>query len=238
MKKQIKKAAANGILIALSFMALIGVGYVFAAPTAPPSEGVGVAVPLNIGSEAQTKAGDLTVSGTLTSTTLNVDEICLAGECKTEWPGANVPATISGANYASITTGGSYSYGYYCYNYNFYALLTYYLSGQLKNAYSYNCGSTNFSVTMPSGLPAGSTIISVTNPVIWCHGGVTNYQPSGNPTLYVSDTYYPYRTQASNVDIITSGNNIVVTGNCTFLSNGVYTYMGVRLESADVLYGT
>jgi len=87
-----------------------------------------------------------------------------------------------------------------------------------------------------SGLPAGSTVISIDNPVVWCHAGGSNYSGYGNPTTYISDSYYPYRFQASGVSVTQSGDNIVVSGTCNFGGYYGLAYMGVRLESADVLY--
>lgn len=251
MKKQFKKVLSNGFLIALSFMVLVGIGYVFAAPSTPPSSGVGVSLPLTVGSEAQTKAGDLTVSGTLstptlnattvTGTTLNIDEICLAGDCQTTWPsgGGLEAATVSGAAYPYIT-GYTYHYGNYCYAYYLYQPLTYYVSGYPYTQYTYRCYDANFSVTLPHNLSSGASIVSIDNAIVWCYGSIaSSYSVNPGvypPTSYVNDLYFPYRTQATGVTINQSGNNIVVSGSCKFGGVSASLYTGIRLQSADVVY--
>ena len=215
----------SGIAVA-SLTLILGTGYVFAAPSSPPSAGTGVDLPLTVGSTAQVKEGNLTINGQLEVN----GTMCINGDCQTEWPsGGIVPFTVSGA---AFIPG-------YCFNFSSYDKLKYYHFGNFTDQNIYNCGAANanFSVTMPSGLPAGSTILSSSNETVWCHGGSTNYTYTGDPTTYVTDSYYYIRTAASDVTISSSGDNMVVSGTCRFSSlNASYTYRAIRVESADVMY--
>ena len=206
---------------------ILGTGYVFAAPSSPPSAGTGVDLPLNVGSTAQVKEGNLTINGQFEVN----GTMCINGDCQTSWPSGGIQvSTVSGAAFIPN----------YCYNYTSYDRITYYYyGGGPYDNNLYNCGAANanFTVTMPSGLPAGSTIISSSNVTVWCHGGGTSYSYTGNPTTYVTDSYYVYRTPASDVTISSSGDNMVVSGTCRFTGGSVsYVYRGIRVESADVLY--
>jgi hypothetical protein len=160
MKNILKKFHAS-FLVALAFVSIAGISYVFAAPTQPPSSGSGVDLPLHIGSAGQTKAGDLTVSGTLTASgalnvggTLSVPTVCLNGSCNSSWPSASVtPSSASGSS--------SYYFGsYYTYNngyvFNVSGSATLSGSGSLINAnlvggcpcfWGYYC-ATNHNITV------------------------------------------------------------------------------------------
>lgn len=236
MKKRFQTILAKASIVSVAVLTISGAGYVFAQPTTAPGPGVsGVPLPIHTGSEAQVKSGALTVSGGLTTTTLTADQICLAGDCQTSWPsgGALAAASISGGGFISG----------YCYNYTTYDNLTYWQYGSGPYTYNtYNCGPSyeNFSVTIPFGgqVPSGSSIVSSSNETVWCHGGQYDYSYTGNPQSYINDSYYPYRTAATNVDITASGDNFVVTGTCRFLNGSSYVYRGIRIESADILYSS
>jgi hypothetical protein len=230
MHSSLKQSVRNGLLVAVASLGLVGVGYVFAAPTAPPP-GSNLSLPLTRGAGAEIKAGALTVQGGLTVTnTLTVDRICLAGDCQTEWPsggGLTGSMTLNGAGYHSSS---------YCYGYAAYEQLTYYRYGSLYNNNQYNCGPTSFSLTLPAVIPSGSTPVA-SGGVVWCHGGTNNYSPN-SPATYITDNYYNYRIQAT-VNSITNNNNgtVTINGNCKFLAGGTnYAYMAMRAENLQLLY--
>lgn len=225
----------QSVLVSLAVILVAGIGYTFAAPTAPPP-GTAIPLPLHEGSAAQTKAGALTVQGALTVNgsatlgTLNVSEICLNGDCQSEWP--------SGGGFSGTTTvnGAAYNPGY-CSGYSFYEQLTYYRNGSLYNQNQYNCGTTNFTFSVPSTIPSGEVAGPVMNGTVWCHGGSNNYSSYTPATTYVTDNYYNYRIQA-NVTSITNNNNgsVTIAGNCKFLGGTSYVYMGMRAENLQFFY--
>lgn len=230
MNSTLKQSVRNGLLVAGVSLGLVGIGFVFAAPTAPPP-GSNLSLPLTRGAGAEIKAGALTVQGGLTVTnTLTVDRICLAGDCQTEWPSGGVSgsATVNGAGYHTSS---------YCNGYSAYEQLTYYRYGSLYNSYQYNCGPTSFSLTLPATIPSGSTPVALGG-AVWCHGGTSNYSSYSPATTYVTDNYYNYRIQATVNSIINNNNGTVtINGNCKFLGGGSnYVYMAMRAQDLQLLY--
>ncbi len=153
--KTIFKRLHSSLLIALAFLSVAGISYVFAAPTQPPSSGTGVDLPLHIGATGQTKAGALTVNGLLTAAgnlnvggTLSVPTICLNGSCSSSWPAASItPGSASGSTSYYFGSYSSYNNGTYYYTVS--GNLTMSGSGSLINAalsgscpciYSYSYG--------------------------------------------------------------------------------------------------
>lgn len=122
--------AAKVIIVSHAVVLALAIGWksVEARPSAEPTAG-NIAAPLYTDSRADTKAGALTVSNTLTATTLNVSgaittqSLCLpGGGCLNYWPNLNPPNyglqdvlyPTNGAiqnrwiTLGSITLGGSY----------------------------------------------------------------------------------------------------------------------------------
>jgi len=237
MKSILKKVVLTFTAIAASLSVLLGSAYVFAAPTAAPNGSVGVPLPLNVGPTAQTKAGNLTIGGALTVTgnatingTLNLGVLCLAGDCKSSWPS-------SGSLGVGNVTGGAY-WNSSCYGYSYYTQLQYWSYNNSYNQYVYNCGQQNFSISFASNVPSGKTILS-TSGSIWCHAGSGYYNSYGNPNTYISDSYYPGRTQGT-VTSISNNNNGTVTVNfsCTLVnaSGGNYLYGGFQPNNLTFFY--
>lgn len=70
------------IFAIITFGAALAVSYVFAwtQPSSSPPFG-NISTPLNTSSAAQTKAGNLSISGDANGTRL-----CINGDCKSSWP--------------------------------------------------------------------------------------------------------------------------------------------------------
>lgn len=213
MKDQILKVWKNAVVVAFAISVVFGTGLVFAAPTTAPSTGVGVSLPLTVGPEAQTKTGNLTVSGTLaatnltatnlTATTLNVDEACMGGDCVSVWPSAGLLTT---AQTAVASLGASYRGQ---------CQATYY-----DNILGYRCPSpVSVSVYVPVSVPSGGVLTSASSGSATCHSGYSGYsycydangQNYGWRWCYTVQRSYPPISQPV---ASLSGNYAVVTASC------------------------
>lgn len=203
--------ARQALVVACASVAIVGVGYVFAAPTAPPP-GSTVDLPLTRGSNAETKTGPLTVAARFTA-----NEICLGGSCKTTWPTSNLQVgytTVTGqANLVTSTYNyyGSHTYYYWYYNQ---------LYSQYTNYYFYD---QNFSVTMPlqvTGVPLNASLASSVRCYLANSG--YGYTPAPTSNYYTQSSFW---TDATNVSVSVSGTNVVVSGSCRlYLNNGYWNY--------------
>lgn len=129
-------------IVTLAILFIGGVSSVFAAPTQPPASGSGVDLPLHVGGAGQTKAGALTVNGTLTASgalnvggTLSVPTICLNGSCSTGWPAASVTPSSASANTTIYMNYCNNCGGAGGWKYNGSTTVTVGSSGTLINAY-------------------------------------------------------------------------------------------------------
>lgn len=216
--------ARQALVVACASIAILGVGYVFAAPTAPPP-GSTVDLPLTRGSNAETKTGPLTVSARFTA-----NEICLGGSCKTAWPTSNLQvgyATVSGLQTivtSSYNYYGSHTYYYYQYNQQYSQYSNYYWSDQ------------NFSITMPLSVTGVALSASLsTYPRCYSANSGYGYTPAPTSNYYTQSSIW---SDATNVSVSVSGNNVVVTGSCRlYLNNGYWNYnYFVVPASASVQY--
>lgn len=224
--------ARQALTVACASIAIAGVGYVFAAPTAPPP-GTTVSLPLTRGSGAETKTGPLTIQGALTASGgLSVSGgsgLCLSGVCKTAWPTASIQ---SGTAYP---TPGTQTFGYNSSSSYDSSLYTYYTYGSTQYGYS-NGGNyitpQNFSIphTISGGVP-----VSVNLPPVYCYStyGSTNFQQAYCGTPYCQSTQYTY---ATNVTATISGNTVYINGTCRFYSGGGSYYGAAKPASFSVTY--
>ncbi len=199
----------EGLVVALSTLAIAGAGFVFAAPTAPPP-GSSISLPLTRGSTAETKTGPLTISDRLT-----VNELCLGGSCKTAWPSATIQSgsTTVTPGQQNFNYNSSYNYennmqSYYTYGNNVYTSSNggYYLNPQTFSI------STPISVT---GVP-----ITATPPTVRCYSTNSNYTfNAAYCGTYCSSNTFTY---ATNVVTTVSGNSVIVSGSCRFYGSGTY----------------
>lgn len=212
MNPRLRTRLREGFVVALSTFAIAGVGFVFAAPSAPPP-GSTIPLPLTRGSTAETKAGALTIQGQLTA----AGGICLGGVCRTSWPSSSLQS-------GTVTiTPGVQAFGYNS-NGNWENNTTaYYTNYGQQQVYS-NSGSfvsSNFSITAPSGISSG-VLISSSVPVVRCY---SSYQQGYYTPAYCNGTYYcsssPY-TYATNVVATTSNTSVTLTGTCKFYTNSGY----------------
>lgn len=200
MTSSLKTIARQGVVAACAALLLAGVGYVFAAPTAPPP-GTTIPLPINTGAAAQTKAGDLTISGRLSAT-----ELCLGSNCQTTWPSATVQAGTANAT-------GQTNLSVPQYTQSGYSNTIYYRSNNGQeyqySTYGYFYNHT-FSVTANvSGVP----ISIVTTPTVRCYVSNSSYTYTPAPATSGWSSDY---TKATNVSVSFGANNtVVVTGTCT-----------------------
>lgn len=100
---KLKKSDKIGVILGgVVFIGLISYALAWNAPAGSPT-GNNAAAPLNTSSAAQTKAGNLTVSGDLNGTRL-----CIAGNCKSAWPTSNCQKIGYGVREDGASTWCSY----------------------------------------------------------------------------------------------------------------------------------
>lgn len=204
---------ASGVIVACMFLAA---GVSFAAPTQPPSSGSGVELPIHVGSEAQTKAGNLTVQGQVDATSL-----CISGDCKTSWPSSSVQSTTSSGSTSSNV--GSCTFTQYDNNTNnYYCDLSY---------------SVNVSTSGP-GVPvsiASSSVLVDGASWNWCTvNGNYAYQ------LCPCSSYYSYNcpssSQTLSSSVTLSGSTITFSGTKRFYGQYYNNTQVVGNASGSVLY--
>ena len=236
-RKQFMHNLGRGLAVALASLSIVGVAYTFAAPTAPPSSGVGVPLPLNVGSTAQVKAGALTVQGLLTAsggvTVPSGGQICFGTSCKTTWSSSVTAAstTLSGTNNINC---------YIPYNPSAYTSYTYYYLPYGSNQYSasttsgYPCSPLpSFTITTSA---APGVLLSASANVV-CLMSSSSYTYTYPPT-----TTYPYSgskyTYALNVGTtVNTDNTATVTGTCPMYgSSYYYTVYDVAYASVNARY--
>lgn len=217
--------ARQGLVVACASLLLFGVGFVFAAPTAPPP-GTSVPLPLTRGAAAETKAGALTIQGQLTAS----GGICLGGVCRTTWPSSSLQS-----GYTTVSGTGNYSVS----SYNYYGTHTYYYY-QYNQQYTQNSNyywyDYNFSVSAPmsvTGVP-----LNVSNVTARCYNAVNSsytYTPAPTSSYYTQSSLW---VQPTNLSASISGTSVIVTGTCRlYLANGYYqtNYFAIPV-SATVQY--
>ncbi len=242
--KRLRSLCLQAMTVVVATVSIVGVGYVFAAPTAPPP-GSTIPLPLHVGSTAQTKAGALTIQGLLTASagltvtgnasvsgSLSAPTICLNGDCKSAWPSG-------GGGTATTTNTAAYYTGGYCYSGYNYSQMAFYFNGYGYNQPVYNCNATGFSFVVPSNIPSGRTAGAMTSGNVWCQSGPSNYNGYNPPSSYINDSYYQNRVAAT-VSSITNNNNgtVTISGSCRPADyyGYYYIYMGMRSENVTFSY--
>jgi hypothetical protein len=194
---------------------LLAAGVSFAAPTQAPSSGTGVSLPLHVGAEAQTKAGELTVSK------LNTPQVCLAGDCQSAWPSGSSIA-VGSSTYSHTQPGNTNSGSYF--------------SGFLQifqgSAQDYSSTSQYRQNTFSISLPGTGTVLTSTNYDFRCYF-ISWYSAQINYN-YLWNQYGQYYTIPSSVTFIpTGGSEMTMNITCDsppgwwpyVLPVGTYSYL-------------
>ena len=190
--KNLTQKLYSATLVALASISVIGVSYVFAAPSQPPSSGSGVELPLHVGATGQTKAGALTVGGLLTANgnlnvggTLSVPTICLNGSCSSGWPSASITPSGVTASHTGYFSNYNYNNGY---EYTTTGSIQFNGSGSLVSVSASNCPCI-YSYSYGYNIcPSSSNIaVSITN----FSTRTANYTATCMYSNYLGGTAYP-----------------------------------------------
>lgn len=221
------KSLPSVLFGALVTFSLLIASISFAAPTQPPSSGSGVDLPLNIGPNAQTKSGALTVGGTLTANgalnvggTLSAPTLCLSGDCKSSWPASSAlqAGSAMGPNPVNPSSVNSFYNNYQQWN-----TTLYYSNGQQYSTYNnYGYGET-FSATVNGS----GTVVSTTNVSMKCF---YSYNWYNDPNSYANTNSYEVYANAQSVSATTNGSQITVYGTCPIVTWWYYVAPVVTVE--------